>query len=69
MPSPFSSKKPNSQAGPGGQENNVLQVTNSVLVCEVCFAETSEGDYFPGQKRLVFKCPEGHVNVVKGIEL
>ena len=68
MPSPFSSKK-NSQAGPSGQENNVIRVTNSVLVCEFCFKEVSDGDYFPSQKRLVFKCPEGHTNIVKDIEL
>ena len=68
MPSPFSNKKP-SQARPGGQENDALEVTNSVLVCEVCFNEVSDGSYFPSQKRLVFTCGDGHVNIVKDIEL
>lgn len=69
MPSPFSNKSSNSQARPGGQENDVVSVTNSVLVCEFCFAEVSDGTYFPGQQRLVFDCPMGHTNVVKDIEI
>ena len=67
MPSPFSSKKQTSQAT--GAKVEVIKVTNSILVCEVCFAETTEGEYVPGAKRLTFTCPSGHDNVVRNIEL
>ena len=66
MPNPFS-KKPASQTRPATVET--LQVTNSVLVCEVCFKETPEGEYTPATKRLTFTCPEGHENMVRNVEL
>lgn len=67
MPSPFSSKKQAPQAT--GAKIEVIKVTNSVLVCEVCFTETSDGEYAPEAKRLTFTCPDGHNNVVRNIEL
>lgn len=66
MPSPFS-KKPQKQAT--GAVVETIKVTNSTLVCEVCFEETSEGEYVPQAKRLTFTCPNGHDNVVRNIEL
>ncbi len=66
MPSPFSSKKE-----PQTKDTVVdaIKVSNSVLVCEVCFEETDEGIYYPERKRLEFRCKHGHVNVVKDIEI
>ena len=67
MPSPFSSKKSEPQAT--GAKVATIKVTNSVLACEFCFSETSEGEYVPDAKRLTFTCPNGHDNVVRNIEL
>lgn len=59
MPNPFrDSPKPNNQPG-------VAKVTDSILVCDRCFEEVSDGDYYIEKKLLVFKCSNGHVNNVR----
>lgn len=63
MPSPFSNK-PADQGAPG-----IITITNSTLVCEFCFEESSEGRYLVEKKILTWDCPCGERNVVKGIEL
>lgn len=59
MPSPFSrSERPNQQPG-------VIRVVDSVLVCDRCFDEVAEGDYYEEKKLLVFVCENNHVNKVR----
>lgn len=65
LPSPFSSKSKTSNT----TEVGYTPVGNSLLICEVCFEETDTGRYYPVSKRLEFTCPDGHVNVVRGIEI
>jgi len=67
LPSPFNNIKP--QTREAVQDEGLIHVTNSTLVCESCFAEATDGEYDPDQHVLSFVCPEGHINVVKGIEL
>lgn len=64
MPSPF-----NNPEQATGVVVDTIQVTNSVLVCDVCFSETDHGEYVPGARRLTFTCPNGHDNVVRNIEI
>lgn len=67
MPSPF-----NTNASSGSQKGSedVVIVQDSVLVCEGCFAETSNGTYTPGTKTLAWNCVAcDRLNVVRNIEL
>ena len=64
MPSPFN----NSEQAKGAVVDTVL-VSNSVLVCDVCFRETDTGVYVPKARRLTFTCPAGHENVVRNIDI
>lgn len=66
LPNPFNDKK---EQRATGAKVETIQVTNSVLVCEYCFKEADTGEYTPGNNRLTFTCPDGHENVVRGIEL
>jgi hypothetical protein len=65
LPNPFSDKGAEAQHV---QTSGVTKVVNSTLVCDQCFEETSEGDYYESKSLLVFTCPNGHQNEVK-IEL
>lgn len=67
MPSPFNNSEKNPQAT--GAVVETVTVTNSVLVCEVCWEEVSDGIYVPGARRLTFTCSQGHDNVVRNIEI
>lgn len=67
-PSPFSKKQREEPHTKG--DDTTIKVTNSSLVCEFCFGETTEGTYVPSGKRLFWDCAEcGKANAVKGIEL
>lgn len=67
LTNPFNDTGP--KPNPGGSDESV-PVTSSILVCEMCFSETSEGTYYPGSKRLTWECSKcGEFNSVKGIEL
>lgn len=69
MPNPFSKKKPENNPHATGAIVEMVKVTNSVLICDVCWAETSEGEYFTKARRLVYTCPLGHENVVREFDL
>ena len=64
MPSPFNRQFPDEGAKPG-----IVKITNSTLVCDVCFDDTANGEYEVEAKRLSFVCPNGHINYVENIEI
>lgn len=71
MPNPFKQKRASKDAGPGLPDGAVA-ITNSVLTCEYCFHESSEGTYYPESKTLTWICDNnrcGGVNIVKNFEL
>lgn len=51
MTNPFKSK-----------ETETVEVTNSELYCDKCAFVTDTGIYYPAKHRLVFICPNAHVN-------
>lgn len=64
MPSPFNRHFPDESVKPG-----IIDITNSTLICDVCFVETAEGEYEVEAKRLSFVCVNGHINIVRNIEI
>lgn len=66
MPSPFNNKNSNESTG----RVESVPVLNSVLTCQTCFEDSTEGTYYPEKKWLVWDCDEcGFMNIVKDIEL
>ena len=65
MPNPFS---PHNQVA-GNPRPETVSVTDSYLVCESCYVIVTEGEWFEPKKELTFVCPNGHINIVKGMDL
>lgn len=69
MPSPFNNPvEPVVEKTTGSADT--IAILNSVLTCQFCYNDSSEGTYHPDVKILVWDCDTcDETNIVKGFEL
>lgn len=44
-------------------------IVDAALVCQTCFLQCDEGEYFPNEKLLIWNCPNNHQSYAEDFQI